>query len=296
MSSKDDHPGFSAYDKGSREDDRRPGRPKTQKFHGNQWTEESETQGTSSASQRKVRNSAESVPTVSNDFCYVLLEFFTVFHFLENVVKCKTCGGDVNFERSHQRGLGFKNKVRCDGPCPDQSVQSCPFAKNAYEVNIRVSFAMRMLGVAYAGLRAFCRLMDMATPVVESFYSLACNKIRDSCRKISEISMNKAAKEEKNLTIAANNYLNPSSVGVSSDGSWMKRGFTSLHGIVGVIGLKSGKVLDCVIKSACCKSCEYWESKAGEEPEAYDEYVNNHYPVCNANYEGTSGGTEVSRT
>jgi len=59
----------------------------------------------------------------------------------------------------------------------------------------------------------------MAAPVAESFFTTTCHKIRDSCRKIAEISMGKAAKQEKDLTLAANGYLNPNCVGVSSDGS-----------------------------------------------------------------------------
>jgi len=76
MSSKDDRPGFSANDKGSREDIRRPGRLKKREFHGNQWTDEStrptEPETQTSTSQRKPRDSDSFKLSMTDNLCYVL--------------------------------------------------------------------------------------------------------------------------------------------------------------------------------------------------------------------------------
>ena len=46
---------------------------------------------------------------------------------------------------------------------------------------------------------------------------------------------------------------------ISADGSWQKRGFTSLNGFVTIICLLTGKCLDFAEMCKPCKSCETWE-------------------------------------
>ena len=50
-------------------------------------------------------------------------------------------------------------------------------------------------------------------------------------------------------------------IAVSFDGTWAKRGHTSLFGIVFVISVDTGEVLDCHVLSKFCKSCSVWEAK-----------------------------------
>ena len=42
----------------------------------------------------------------------------------------------------------------------------------------------------------------------------------------------------------------------------MRPGFSSLHGYVFVISKETGNVLDFVVLSKYCKSCETWEKRA----------------------------------
>ena len=44
-------------------------------------------------------------------------------------------------------------------------------------------------------------------------------------------------------------------IGVSVDGTWQKRGFTSINGAVVAISLNSGKVVDVDAMSCFCQSC-----------------------------------------
>ena len=57
---------------------------------------------------------------------------------------------------------------------------------------------------------------------------------------------------------------------VSGDGSWRKRGFSSLQGVTSIIGNRSGKVLDVVLKNSFCKHCLVWEKK--KETTEYEEW------------------------
>ena len=62
-----------------------------------------------------------------------------------------------------------------------------------------------------------------------------------------------AAKEEKKLTCDENGVEDTIHVNVSGDGTWKKRGYSSLYGVSTLIGYYSGKVLDVFVKCSYCK-------------------------------------------
>lgn len=283
--------------KGYKEGLHRPGRPKKVKFHGNQYTrgrKEPEAEPTtSSRSAQKLRTSDEFIPEINTGIIYVILEFFTVFSAISEAVACKTCGGALFFSTSNERGLGFKINVKCASKtCPLIQINSCPNIRNGYEVNSRITLAMRLLGIGHAGLQIFCGIMDLHPPVHKSFYYEICKKICEASSTVADYCMRKAANEEKKATHSLTANKDPEDITISIDGSWMKRGFTSLFGIVAAIGEKTGKVIDLTVKSMFCKACEMWEKRFGTEE--YMEFIDTHWPNCSANFEGSSGGMEVS--
>lgn len=74
---------------------------------------------------------------------------------------------------------------------------------------------------------------------------------------------------------------------VAGDGSWKKRGFSSLYGVTTLIGYYSGKIIDLVVKGAYCQSCTAWKNK--ENTEEYLLWKEQHEDECNVNYKGSSG-------
>ena len=74
-----------------------------------------------------------------------------------------------------------------------------------------------------------------------------------------------ATTEEEKLTAKAGHTDNPAGLIVLGDGSWRKRGFTSLQGVFTLIGHYSRKVLDLIVKSLYCKKCEYWKGNLSKE-------------------------------
>ncbi|XP_076235658.1 uncharacterized protein LOC143180031 [Calliopsis andreniformis] len=99
-----------------------------------------------------------------------------------------------------------------------------------------------------------------------------------------------AVKEEQELTLK-NNLDDGNKLTVSWDGTWKKRGFTSLFGVSTLIGWFSGKVLDIEEKSSFYKSCEYWASRT--ESTEYKEWKSEHQETCCINHEGSAGKMEV---
>jgi hypothetical protein len=78
---------------------------------------------------------------------------------------------------------------------------------------------------------------------------------------------------------------------VSGDGTWQKRGHTSLNGAVTLIGVKSGKVIDVDIMSRYCHACVHY--KGVKHGETYDMWWEDHAPHCAKNHEGSAGKMEA---
>lgn len=104
--------------------------------------------------------------------------------------------------------------------------------------------------------------MDFPRPIFHSFYDKLIHTICNTTQAVCKNSMRKAAQEETEKCIESGQT---NGITVSGDGSWRKRGFSSLFGLVTLIGWFTGKVLDIVVKSKYCKSCEFWEKKFDTE-------------------------------
>lgn len=130
--------------------------------------------------------------------------------------------------------------------------------------------------------------MDLPHPIFRSFYDKLVKTIAIATKAVRDESMKKAAQEERE---ESQKNGQTDGVTVSGDGSWRKRGFSSLFGITSLIGWSSGKIIDVEVKSKYCKSCEYWKSKNGTTE--FEEWQISHADECEANHEGSSGKMEV---
>ena len=96
--------------------------------------------------------------------------------------------------------------------------------------------------------------MNLPKPMTRCNYDKLSNLLRDAVKSVAETSIKNAAQ-----TIRANINVNDDDIqvdtGVSVDGSWQRRGFSSLNGVVTVISIEDGKILDtgttCKLGKAC---------------------------------------------
>ena len=280
--------GKNPYGKGSR-----AARSKSKKtlrrsheFSGNQHTSEHSTEYTS-ASAKKLSTSDFDVK-LDEGHSYSILSFSLVFSALASILQCKTCGKDVKFTKTGIRGLGFKINIECE--CGDQQINSCNVINKSFEINRRIVFVMRLLGIGRNGLDLFCALMDLTASFTKSTYYSLLENVEIAAKSIGEICLKKAGEEEKRKNKEAG--LLEDELVVSGDGTWSKRGYSSLLGVSTVIGKYSGKILDFFVSSKNCKTCEIMLSKLNQVD--FDIwYETEHKDTCNANYEGSSGGMEV---
>ena len=107
--------------------------------------------------------------------------------------------------------------------------------------------------------------------------------ILPAVKEVAEESMLNAVNE---AVIENNEAEIDTDLAVSVDGSWQKRGHKSLNGIVSVISVDTGKVLDVQCLSKFCHGC------LKVEP-CDTEAVIKHRSVCLKNHIGSSGAMEA---
>ncbi|GFT18018.1 uncharacterized protein TNCV_4837651 [Trichonephila clavipes] len=123
-----------------------------------------------------------------------------------------------------RRGLAVSLEIICHNCGESTSTMSSKISNKCYDVNLRLTYGMRAIGKGGAAARIFCGLMNLPPPPAkfERHNSLFLNVLKT----ISEDSMNAAVHE----AVIAND--NNSNIAVAVDGTWHKRGYSSLNGVV----------------------------------------------------------------
>lgn len=251
------------------------------------------TANSASAKKIKMNTSLD----VAEDFGkhYRIVDFLLVFSTISTFVKCVKCDGTISFQSCKKEGLGFNIKITCEKCKQPRFIPSSErIQSGVYEINYRFCFVMRMLGLGLAGCVKFCGLMDLASsflskPTYSSYIKNMCSVIADVSSKFFV----SAVQEEKKATAEAKNIEDTDELTVSGDGTWKKRGFSSLYGVASLIGHYTGKVLDIFVKSSYCQDCTTWENKldSAQFEEWYESHVNE--GKCHANHTGPAGNMEV---
>ncbi|GFY27111.1 uncharacterized protein TNCV_2067321 [Trichonephila clavipes] len=97
-------------------------------------------------------------------------------------------------------------------------------------------------------------------------------------------------KHHEDLLGAANGVID---ITVSYDGTWQKRGHSSLYGIGIVIDILTGLIIDYEILSKYCPECTTAKRDLGENSAEYSIWYKSHQEECSENYVGSSNAMEV---
>ena len=143
-----------------------------------------------------------------------------------------------------------------------------------FDVNRRTVYAMRALGHGYTGVEKYMTLMNMPKPFTVNTYNKIVVKMATVAKEIALPSMNEAVKEIREKKGATDDEV--IDIGVSADGSWQRRGFSSNNGVVTAISIETGKVVDIEAMSKICKACCLKESMKENDPVAYANWRNSH--------------------
>ncbi|GFT21533.1 uncharacterized protein TNCV_2307591 [Trichonephila clavipes] len=145
---------------------------------------------------------------------------------MKNLLCCKYCCSEkieLREDLKSRRGLAVSLEIICHNCEESTSTMSSKISNKCYDVNLRLTYGMRAIGKGGAAARIFCGLMNLPPPPAkfERHNSLFLNVLKT----ISEDSMNAAVHE----AVIAND--NNSNIAVAVDGTWHKRGYSSLNGV-----------------------------------------------------------------
>ncbi|KAJ4449279.1 hypothetical protein ANN_00677 [Periplaneta americana] len=175
--------------------------------------------------------------------------------------------------------------IVCDNCGFDSQFKTSNRKNNAYEANIRLTYNMRYVGVGREGTNLVCGLMNMPPPTIR--YTDTNNVLLKSLKKVCDESMTKAVQQAVSVNDCDGNDLS-----VSCDGTWMRRGFSSLYGVSTVVSIDTGKVLDAQVLSKYCTTCSTRKKSLNKNEE--EQWEQNHAKSCCKNYHGSSGGMEAA--
>lgn len=278
---------FKSKKLGSDGNERPNHKSRKRSFRGNQHSKETETEF-ASTSAKKLKDSEDTEITVDPTHGYRLINFVSVFAAISAIVKCKKCDNDVKFNMKGEQGLGFKIAIQCT--CGQVEVDSCPkIANKSFEINRRLVFAFRLLGIGLQGINLFCGIMDLGHGLAANTYYACLDNAWTAAKSVCDILLKRAGEEEEKLTVKAGKESLKWSV--SGDGTWSRRGFSSLFGAVTLIGKYSNKVVDVIVKSKFCQACNAWKGK--EDTEEFKVWYDSHEEECFCNHSGSAGKMEV---
>ena len=209
---------------------------------------------------------------------------------LEAAVCCsKECGGQILLKEDlyKREGLCTHPYLFCQ-KCGSKTV--IPFTKSSSRslaINRRAVLANKCIGGSYPSLETFCAMLDLPPPVSQHAYQQHMTVIEMGARAEVEDGMRRAREELRTHYDADHDQVIDTLV--SCDGTWQKRGFSSLFGVVFVISYETGKVIDYTLLSKHCSGCKKWEGKDQTTTE-YHTWKQQH--DCSINFTSSAGAME----
>ncbi|GFQ94170.1 uncharacterized protein TNCT_484211 [Trichonephila clavata] len=179
-------------------------RRKKRRFCGNQHSKNETLEpvgiDVSSASSKKLcLDSCSYQSNSSESKGYLLINIDILLEELSKYLICFYCGTKAVLKEKVLFGLVSEFYIDCDSCATQSTFKSSPVFESSnhdYEINTRITYAMRTLGVGLLGIKTFCLVMDLPPPVSQKSYDRIWNNIKSAGSIVAVSSMNKAAKEE----------------------------------------------------------------------------------------------------
>ena len=263
-----------------------------------------------SASSRKLEGSALPEPTQPADGSatgYRIIDlvclqaaFVSILH-----VTCRRCHSNnvvIAENEDKRKGLMSVLRLKClDCTRHGQEFETSrlrpiPGGGKSYDVNRRAAFASVMMGDSRSGMEQFCAAMGMPPPPNERPWRYHLKNIGQVLQQTAENSSQRAVDAIRTIRgqggqLAEDQLLDEI---VSFDGTWAKRGHSSLFGVQAAIHMETGKILDTQVHSKICNVCRAAEKKYPDKNK--DEYLNwarDHRAVCDKNTDKSSNAMEA---
>ena len=143
------------------------------------------------------------------------------------------------------------------------------------DINLRSVVATTSAGGGLTSLRRICTDFNFLPPITENPYNKYIRYVEQNTIENCERSLSDAARDLRKLKLNGRPDTGQVvDVAVSVDGAWQKRyGFNSLNGMVFVIYVDTGYVLDYVVKSKFCHECKANKNAPKNRKKNIERYV-----------------------
>ena len=180
----------------------------------------------------------------------------------------------------------------CDESTPWQTSANLAKKGKSFDVNRRAVYHSIETGSGYEGLSSFCAIMNMHCLSRAAYYKQVDVILEALESEVKEV-LKGAGQRLQKLIMEENGISDSTAIidaAVSFDGTWAKRGFTSLTGVVFVISIDTGEVLDYHVMSKSCRKCSLKNSQCEGNVEEFEEWRREHVASgdCDINFEGSS--------
>lgn len=263
-------------------------RPKKRKYHGNRKENAVSNSVVDDASvltrsEAKLSNSAILFENEDENLCGNRIIDIAVLISVFSALCCPVCfEKDLCLKEDSKFGLASNFCLMCNKCSFMTGFSSSKKSNQSYETNLLFVFGLRLLGKGFTAAKKLCSTLNMPVLSKFSFRELE-KKIKNATTFCAKESMNKAAAEVKDVRKNKSKIIK---CGVSVDGSWQKRGYSSLNGYVSAISIETGKVLDIETLSQFCRICQRFKNAKG----SHESSIANH--SCLMNHKGSAASME----
>ena len=164
---------------------------------------------------------------------------------------------------------------------------------SAYDVNVRSVLASQSMG--HTALDQFCATMDLPNPIhvapytkIQKGLSQSAQEVADDIMKDAGVRLFNHMKTGEPDKIKSTKFGDLAYVPVTVDGTWQKRGHSSKTGVIFVLSVHTGEILDYELKTLFCQACNIHPPTSPD----YENWKKKHSPHCNINHVGSSGKME----
>ena len=156
------------------------------------------------------------------------------------------------------------------------------------EVNMRAVYAMRTVGLDHTGLDKLCCMMNLPKAMTVKNFNRISDTLSDAAKHVAETSMNNAVVALKKI-----GNVGVLDIGVSIDGTWQRRGFFSLNGVVAALSVDNGKVIDVEPTSRYCRGCAVNTRRLQDDHDAVEVWRERHSGDCKLTCKGSAPSMET---
>ena len=205
--------------------------------------------------------------------------------------------------KAERKGLAQKLVIQCN-LCSSKSnfsTSSKSGAHKPFEVNVRSAHGTSSQGLGHAGLTRLCASLDLPKPIHHKPYDKIIRDLSGNAQRLAERKMMDAAaklvqitKEEdpSNIEESSEGQI-IANVAVTVDGTWQRRGHSSKNGVVFILSVRTGEVLDYEVRTKYCQECVYHE-KDNKNSKFYQDWLASHTSKCCINHQGSSDSMETA--